>query len=517
MNTLKLTLAMLVVFSLDVGAQTSVWSTSTVPGTPQLTSDAGSVTLGLKFYSDVPGSVMAVRFYKGSGNTGTHVGTLWSNSGTVLGQVTFSGETDSGWQQANFSSPVTIAANTPYVISYLAPKGSYADDQNYPWSNLSVAPLHISSSAPGVYAYGASPTFPTSTWVASNYWVDLVFTPLSTTPAGSPTSTSTSLWPTAPTPGTPQMTSDSSSVTLGLNFYSDVPGFVTGVRFYKGSNNTGTHVGALWSTSGTLLAQVVFSGETASGWQQMNFSSPISIAANTPYVISYLAPKGSYADDQNYSWSTLSSTPLHASGTQPGVFAYGSSSSFPAATWQFSNYWVDLAFSPASSPSSVSTYSLSGNVSGSAATLTLSGTASGVTKTDGGGNYGFSGLQNGSYTVTPSQSGYTFTPPTATVSLSNANKTGVNFTATATISVQHSVSLSWSASTSTNIVGYNVYRGTVSGGPYTRINTSLVAGTAYTDSTVVSGQTYYYVATAVDSNNNESAYSNLAAGTVPTP
>jgi hypothetical protein len=516
MRILRLTVGLLVVLCADVGAQTSVWSTSTVPGNPQ-ESDTSSVTVGLKFYSDVPGTVMAVRFYKGSNNTGTHVGTLWSNTGTVLGQVTFSGETASGWQVANFPSPVTIAANTTYVISYLAPKGSYADDQSYPWSTLSVAPLHVSGSAPGVFAYGASPSFPTGAWNASNYWVDLVFTPLSTSTTGSPTGTSTSVWPKAPTPGTPQVTDDSSSVTLGLKFYSDVPGSITGVRFYKGSNNTGTHVGALWSNSGTLLGQVAFSGETASGWQQMNFPSPISVAANTTYVISYLAPKGSYADDQSYSWSTLSSTPLHASGTAPGVFAYGSNPSFPAGTWNFSNYWVDLVFSPSTSSSSGSTYSLSGNVSGSSATLTLSGAASAVTTTDAGGNYGFTGLQNGTYTVTPSQPGYTFTPSTATASLSNANKTGVNFTATATVSVQHSASLNWAASTSTNIVGYNLYRGTASGGPYTRINTSLVAGTGYTDSTVSSGQTYYYVSTAVDSSNNESAYSNSAVATVPIP
>lgn len=82
----------------------------------------------------------------------------------------------------------------------------------------------------------------------------------------------------------------------------------------------------------------------------------------------------------------------------------------------------------------------------------------------------------------------------------------------------HSVDLSWIASTSPNVAGYNVYRGTVSGGPYTMLNTSLVAGTTYTDSTVQSGQTYYYVATAVDTSGNQSAYSSPPAqAIVPTP
>src|SRR5205814_894607 len=68
----------------------------------------------------------------------------------------------------------------------------------------------------------------------------------------------------------------------------------------------------------------------------------------------------------------------------------------------------------------------------------------------------------------------------------------------------HAVKLSWGASTSTNVVGYNVYRGAASGGPFTLLNPALVAGTAYADTTVQAGQTYYYVTTAVDSSNAQS-------------
>jgi hypothetical protein len=81
----------------------------------------------------------------------------------------------------------------------------------------------------------------------------------------------------------------------------------------------------------------------------------------------------------------------------------------------------------------------------------------------------------------------------------------------------HSVALSWTGSTSPNVAGYNIYSGSVSGGPYTKLNSSLVAGTSYSDQTVQAGQTYYFVATAVDSNNNESTYSNQAQAVVPTP
>lgn len=82
----------------------------------------------------------------------------------------------------------------------------------------------------------------------------------------------------------------------------------------------------------------------------------------------------------------------------------------------------------------------------------------------------------------------------------------------------HTVSLSWTASTSANVTGYNIYRGTASGGPYaTKLNSSPVVGTSYTDSTAQAGQTYYYVATAVDSSSSESAYSNQAQAVVPSP
>jgi fibronectin type 3 domain-containing protein len=83
--------------------------------------------------------------------------------------------------------------------------------------------------------------------------------------------------------------------------------------------------------------------------------------------------------------------------------------------------------------------------------------------------------------------------------------------------VPHTASLSWTASVSANVTGYNVYRGATAGGPYTKLNSALVAGTTYTDTTVQAGQTYYYVATAVDSGGNESAYSNEARAVVPSP
>jgi len=164
----------------------------------------------------------------------------------------------------------------------------------------------------------------------------------------------------------------------------------------------------------------------------------------------------------------------------------------------------------------VGTLSISGTITptagGSGATVTLSGAAPAVTTANTSGNYTFPGLANGTYAVTPSNIGYTFSPVSQSVTVNGANKTGVNFTAT--VQQTHSVALSWNASTSV-VTGYNVYRSTVSGTGFTRVNSALVAVLVYTDTAVQNGTTYYYVTTAVDSTGMESAYSNQVSAVIP--
>lgn len=117
---------------------------------------------------------------------------------------------------------------------------------------------------------------------------------------------------------------------------------------HKGVKNTGTHVGHLWSSCGALLASATFTGESGSGWQQVNFSSPVSITANTVYVASYFNPTGDLPVDRNYFNAPVNNPPLQAlqdgvSGFN-GVYNYGSSSAFPTSSYQAFNYWVDVIF-----------------------------------------------------------------------------------------------------------------------------------------------------------------------------
>jgi hypothetical protein len=156
-----------------------------------------------------------------------------------------------------------------------------------------------------------------------------------------------------PSNSVPRLVDDGpdSSVELGVKFRSDVAGFITSIRFYKASANTGTHVGNLWNSAGTRLATATFTNETASGWQQVSFATPVAITSNTVYVASYHANNGHYSEDDNYfSAKGVDNSPLHAltngvSGGN-GVYTYGTSSAFPSQTWNAANYWVDVVLVP---------------------------------------------------------------------------------------------------------------------------------------------------------------------------
>src|SRR4029079_16663692 len=139
---------------------------------------------------------------------------------------------------------------------------------------------------------------------------------------------------------------DASAVELGVRFQSSVAGTVSGIRFYKSSQDTGTHTGELWSSTGTLLATATFTNETASGWQTVTFSNPVAITTGTTYVASYHS-NGHYAHTGNYFTTARVNGPLTAPASNNGVYTYGTGNLFPTSTFGATNYWVDVLFSPA--------------------------------------------------------------------------------------------------------------------------------------------------------------------------
>ena len=529
--------------SVTVAAATGVSLFSGLTPGVVAVSDPNSVELGVKFVSTQAGTITALRFYKGSLNTGTHTATLWSAAGTSLATATYANESASGWQQVNLPTPIAISANTTYVASYHTP-GNYSGDSNYFATSgqvngpLTAPATGAVSGGNGVYAYGSSSIFPTNTFQASNYWVDVVFNPggvvppvatndsgyfttqnvaltiqasqllandhdpnnyalaiqsvsapvngtvsysastlavtfvpttgytgpasftytitnghggtasanvaLTVNPANtSPppvanndagfttrqntlltipaaqllandtdpsgfalaiqsvggavngtvsysaltltvsfmpatgylgpasftytitnghagTSTATvsltvnppsgatySLFAGTSTPSTVSV-NDANAVELGVKFQSSTAGKITAIRFYKGAKNLGTHTAHLWSAAGSSLATATFAGETASGWQQVTLASPVTIAANTVYVVSYYSPRGFYSADSNFFASARASGPLSAPSSASsggnGVYVYGPGGQFPGSSFNATNYWVDVVF-----------------------------------------------------------------------------------------------------------------------------------------------------------------------------
>ena len=570
----------------------SIWNMTDTPVSVD-SGDNSAVTVGVKFTASQNGFITGLRFYKSAANIGTHIGSLWTTSGGLLGSVTFTNEGTSGWQQMNFATQVPVTANTTYIASYFAPVGRYsADSQAFALSGVNNPPLQAlanSVSPDGIYSYGTLNSFPLSSANAANYWVDVVFLPnpltlspnsltfpnqvvgtnssqgvtltntgtstvaltgntfsgtnssyftetdncggsltagnsctinitFTPTATGSSTVTMTvgnnsqggpqtvslsgtatgpiatlsqtalafpsqvvaassaaealilsntgnaalnitsititgansgdfselnncgtslavgayctisviftpaavgprsatvsiadntpgspqtigltgtglatapppgacpcSIWGPAATPAT-QDSGDPSGTEVGVKFTANQNGFITGIRFYKSADNTGTHIGNLWTAGGVNLATITFTNEGASGWQQMSFSNPVPIVANITYVASYYAPVGHYsADNLAFASTGVNNPPLQAlanSVSADGVYTYAATSSFPQTSFGSTNYWVDVVYLP--NPVALSTPSLAFNsqllgTSSTAQVLTMSNTGS---------------------------------------------------------------------------------------------------------------------------------------------
>ncbi len=530
----------------------SFYDDTAVPGILEAADDV-PVTLGVRFASASNGYVSAIRFYKGPNNTGTHVGTLWSVVGQqVLAQATFTSESTTGWQTVTFAQPVRILKDTEYIASYSTTVGRYSATLNaFSGTGLQRAPLRTASDS-GAYTYASG--YPGST-SSTSYMVDVVFTadapalvvtnqnpepgapgasttsPVSVTfsdplasgahlalagPAGAVAGTSalssdgttltftpgaalqasTSYTATASglvstqgatspdvswafttaAPGgcpcalfastVPQVASanDSSPVELGVAFTPTTSGLVTGVRFYKGTGNGGTHTGTLWSSTGTALATVTFTGESASGWQTADFATPYEVTAGTTYVVSYFAPEAHYAVTQNAFTSDITQGPLVAPAAGNGRYRYGGG--FPTDTWQQSNYFVDLIFTPAPpTPPTVVSVAPAGQSTGvptigAAVTATLSkapasGTPSIALAGPAGPVAGSSSYDATSMTVafTPSAALPTGTTLTATVTLGGAALAGGTWSFT-TVTTPTTVSL-WAATDVPAVADWN--------------------------------------------------------------
>lgn len=162
-----------------IGTPGSIWTLAATPAIANA-NDAQAVELGVKFRVTVNGSITAIRFYKGSRNSGTHTASLWSSAGVRLATATLTTETASGWQTVKLASPVAVTAGQTYVASYYTKVGYYSVTQDYFAANVQSGSLVALGDgvdgANGVYRYGSS-GFPRNSYRKSNYWVDVIYQP----------------------------------------------------------------------------------------------------------------------------------------------------------------------------------------------------------------------------------------------------------------------------------------------------------------------------------------------------
>ena len=271
--------------------------------------------------------------------------------------------------------------------------------------------------------------------------------------------------------------------------------------------NTQSQTERLTNSGGTVL-HIATATVTGTGFSTNGLSVPTTLNAGQSLTFTVtFTPSGGGAANGSLTLTADGSVPnlsvaLSGTGTTPGQL------SVSPATANFGSVTVGANQKQSGSLTASGASVTISSVSSSDPEFTLTGLSLPVTLAAG---------QSAPFTWTfaPQASGAASATITFTSNATNPPVTAA-LTGTGTAAPQHTVSLSWAASTST-VVGYNVYRGTQSGGPYAVLNSAADASTTYTDSTVQAGQTYYYVVTAVDSSGNESVNSNQAQAVVPTP
>jgi hypothetical protein len=409
--------------------------TNQVPSIPNAT-DSVPYELGMKFRSATGGQISAIRYYKASSETGTHTGRIWTSTGTLLTSVIFTNETASGWQNQALTTPISIQANTTYVVSVNVNAYYVFTSEGLVNSIVNGDLSSVADGNNGVFN-GTSGAFPTNSYRNTNYFRDINFvavalptitkisgdnqtgalaavlpnplvvqvkngagspqsgvavnfavtsgggsvspasavtnasgqasttltlgaspgatSPVSNTVSATATgvgsvtfsatanpSVNTQTVLTTQVPSVPNFT-DNVPYELGMKFRSARGGQINTIRYYKAASETGTHTGKIWTATGTLLASVAFSNETASGWQQQALITPLNILANTTYVVSVNANAYYVITSGQLASSIVNGDLSSVADGNNGVYNV-SPNNFPASSYQNSNYFRDIAF-----------------------------------------------------------------------------------------------------------------------------------------------------------------------------
>jgi Abnormal spindle-like microcephaly-assoc'd, ASPM-SPD-2-Hydin/Immunoglobulin domain/Immunoglobulin I-set domain len=420
-----------------------------------------------------------------------------SGSGTLTYQWKKGGAAISGATSASYTTPATAASDSGAQFSVTVTNSIGSATSNAATLTVNVPPVISSQPASQTVNAGQAATF-------------------SVTASGSGTLTY-------------QWKKNGSAISGATAALYTTPGTVASDNGASFTVTVTANSGNVTSNAATLTVNgpPAITAQPASKTVTVGQTATFSVAANGTGTLTYQWNKGGAAISG--ATSTSYTTPATTNADNGTQFTVTVSNSAGKVTSNAGTLTVAAAATQVLNASQGSLNFASVNI-GSSSVLPVSFTNAGtgnVTISNvsiSGAGYSASGVSAGQI-LTPGQSAtlsVTFTPssagslPGSVIVASNATNSlaSVSLSGTGVQPVSHSVTLTWTASTSA-VSGYNVYRSTVSGGPYSKVNSSLVSGTTYTDSTVQATQTYFYVVTSVDGSGTESAFSTEVSVTVP--
>lgn len=304
----------------DSPTSSSLFANPTPTGTAN---DGHPYELGMKFQTYFSGKITGVRYYKPSGETGTHTGRIWDNTQALLSSVAFSGETSSGWQLANFATPVAIVPDVIYTVSVNA-------NGDYPYTHYGLQNVvtngqlsSVVTGSNGSFANTAG-TFPDSGSNQSDYYRDVVFTrtshiidDLSSLGGGNlklcvvvrdsngnwqdfSSATQVTWYQAAGLLGSTYLISSDSNVAESaeaFQFTATNTGTANYVRVYARSGSAATTlIAGIYSDNSdspqTLLGTGSLSSPTADAWNSVTLGTSVPITAGTKYWIAILGTGG---------------------------------------------------------------------------------------------------------------------------------------------------------------------------------------------------------------------------------
>ncbi len=509
-----------------VAAPLGPFTLFTAQATPTLVdaADPQAIELGVRFQSDVSGWITGLRFYKSAANTGVHIGNLWASDGTLLATVTFTGETASGWQQAQLPTPVPIIAGLPYIASYHTNTGHYSEDVSY-FAGRSVdrpplhAPADSAGGANGVYSYGAS-AFPTTAEQSINYWVDVVL--------ATPNQAAAPLFaPQGGTYSTPVLVTLSNAMPTAQIYYTtdgSTP-TISSTRYIAPisvpSSTTIKAIAAVTGWTNSPISSVTYNiqgGQTASpiftpSSGTYSVGQSVTISDVTPGATIYYTTDGSNPTTSSAPFTSAISVSTNTTLKAIAV-AGGNTSAIASATYSFQAFPPTFtppggAYASAQSvklsdgsPGAQIYYTLDGSTPTTSSTLysgtniavNATATINAIAAVSGWAN---SSVAAATYTINQ-QSGSTPVLPG-------------NLVATAISATQ--INLTW-LDNSNNETGFKVERKTGAGGTYAQIATTAANTTSYSDASVAPSTNYYYRIRATNAS-GDSGYSNEVSATTP--